>query len=101
METGILFSSTKGSHNSLKTAGLALDLSTVGIFSRLFIIPLACGSPPCKQRGELFIAVIEQLFLLLHFSCPLSQGGRDSLLSGGGWLFFLPEPFVWPPKERI
>ena len=33
---------------------------------------------------ELFIALIEQLFLPLHFSCPLSQGGRDSLLSGGG-----------------
>ena len=29
METGVLFSSTKGSHNGLKTAGLALDLSTV------------------------------------------------------------------------
>ena len=34
-------------------------------------IPLACGTPPCKQRGELLVAVIEQLFLLLHFSCPL------------------------------
>ena len=33
---------------------------------------------------ELLVALIEQLFLPIHFSCPLSQGGRDSLLSGGG-----------------
>ena len=32
---------------------------------------------------ELFIALIGCCFCLLHFSCPLSQGGRDSLLPEG------------------
>ncbi len=71
----------------------------------LFLSPLACGTHPCKQRGELLVAVIEQLFLPMHFSCPLSQGGRDSLLSGGGYhcacTVFIPLACGTPPcKQR-
>ena len=46
MGTGALFSSTKGSHNSLKTAGLALDLScsAVSFFKNLFPISIIYSS---------------------------------------------------------
>ena len=75
------FSDPKGTIHS-KNRGFFLTIIAC------IIIPLACGTPPCEQRGELVIALIELLLLLLHFSCPLFQGGRDSLLSGGGWLPF-------------
>ena len=54
------------------------------------IIPLACGTPPCKQRGELLIAVIEQLFLLLLFQLsPFPRGTRQLCCRAGDVLRFI------------
>ena len=39
---------------------------------------------------ELFIALIGCCFLLLHFSCPLSKGGRDSFAVGRGMIAVSP-----------
>ena len=47
------------------------------------IIPLACGTPPCEQRGELLVAVIEQLFLQCISAVPFPKGDETACCRAG------------------
>ena len=84
----------QSSHNGLKTVGPPLDFSTVPFRLRrriTFVRDIYC---------ELFIALIGCCFCLLHFSCPLFQGGRDSFAVGRGMIIFLQVSFLFGSQNN-